>query len=158
VPPDLVSPDARGAEVGADWASLRSRETYLGSERSENRVNTAAGRLRLNQWTASGNWTARRDAIALNKPDGRIAYRFHARDVNLVMGPAVAGKTIRFRVLIDGKPPEAAHGVDVDAQGNGTANEQRMYQLIRQPASITDRLFEIEFLDPGVDAFAFTFG
>jgi thiol-disulfide isomerase/thioredoxin len=158
VPRDLVSPDARGAEVGADWASLRSPETYLGSERTGNRVNTAVERLRLNQWTASGNWTARGDAIALNKPNGRIAYRFHARDVNLVMGPAVAGRSVRFRVLIDGKPPEAAHGVDIDAQGNGTATEQRMYQLIRQPSSIADRLFEIEFADPGLDAFVFTFG
>jgi len=158
VPRDLVSPDARGAEVGADWASLRSPETYLGSGRAENRVNAPAARLRLNQWTISGGWTARRDAVALNKPNGRIAYRFHARDVNLVMGPARADSPVRFRVLIDGKPPEAAHGVDVDSQGNGTAREQRMYQLVRQPGAIGERTFEIEFLDPGVEAFAFTFG
>lgn len=158
VPRDLVSPEASGAEVGADWASLRSPETYLGAERAENRVNTAAARLRLNQWTASGNWTARRDAIALNKPNGRIAYRFHARDVNLILGPAAAGKSIRFRVLVDGKPPGTAHGTDTDAQGNGAVSEQRLYQLVRQPGSIADRLFEIEFIDPGVEAFAFTFG
>jgi hypothetical protein len=158
VPRDLVSPEGRGAEAAADWASLRSAETYLGYERTQSRVNAAAARLRLNQWTASGDWTAKKEAIGLNKPNGRIAYRFHARDVHLVMGPAAAGSTIRFRVLIDGKPPEAAHGVDVDAQGNGTVSEQRLYQLIRQPNRIVDRQFEIEFLDPAVEAFAFTFG
>jgi thiol-disulfide isomerase/thioredoxin len=158
VPRDLVSPDGRGAEAAADWSSLKSRETYLSYERTENRVDAAATRLRLNQWTASGDWMAKKDAIVLNKDNGRIAYRFHARDVHLVMGPALPGKTVGFRVLIDGKPPGAAHGVDTDAQGNGTVSEQRLYQLIRQPNSIIDRLFEIEFIDPGVEAFAFTFG
>lgn len=156
VPRDLVSVEGRGVEAAADWANLRSPETYLGSERGENRVN--AGRLRLNQWTAAGDWMQKKQAIALNKANGRIALRFHARDLHLVMGPAVAGSTIRFRVLIDGKPPGPAHGGDVDAQGNGTLTEQRMYQLIRQPKPIADRTFEIEFLDPGVEAFAFTFG
>jgi hypothetical protein len=97
-------------------------------------------------------------AIALNKANGRIAYRFHARDLHLVMGPAARGSPVRFRVLIDGQPPGAAHGTDVDDQGNGTATEQRLYQLIRQPKPIADRQLEIEFLDPGVEAFAFTFG
>jgi hypothetical protein len=158
VPRDLVSVEGRGVEAAADWANLRSPETYLGSERGENRVNAAAGRLRLNQWTATGEWGQKRQAMALNKPNGRIALRFHARDLHLVMGPALAGSTIRFRVLIDGNPPGAAHGSDVDAQGNGTLTEQRMYQLVRQPKPIADRTFEIEFLDPGVEAFAFTFG
>jgi thiol-disulfide isomerase/thioredoxin len=158
VPRDLVSPDGRGAEAAADWASLRSAETYLGYERTQNRVNAASGRLRLNQWAASGDWTAKKEAIVLNKANGRIGYRFHARDLHLVMGPAVAGSTVRFRVLIDGKPPGDAHGVDTDAQGNGTVTEQRLYQLIRQPDRIADRQFEIEFLDPAVEAFAFTFG
>ena len=90
--------------------------------------------------------------MALNKANGGIAYRFHARDLHLVMGPAAPGTSIRFRVLIDGKPPGAAHGIDVDEQGNGTVTEQRLYQLIRQPKPITDRQFEIEFLDPGVEA------
>jgi hypothetical protein len=99
-----------------------------------------------------------RQAVALNKPGGRIAYRFHARDLHLVMGPAARAAPVRFRVLIDGKPPGAAHGIDVDAQGNGTVGEQRLYQLIRQQQPIDDRRFEIEFLDPGVEAFAFTFG
>ena len=94
----------------------------------------------------------------LNKANGRIAYRFHARDLHLVMGPAVRGTSVRFRVLIDGQPPGAAHGVDVDDQGNGTVTESRLYQLIRQPKPIVDRQFEIEFLDPGVAAFDFTFG
>jgi hypothetical protein len=94
----------------------------------------------------------------LSRPHGRIAHRFHARDLHLVMGPAVAGSAIRFRVLIDGKAPGAAHGLDIDAQGNGTLTGQRMYQLIRQPGPIADRTFEIEFLDAGAEAFAFTFG
>ena len=155
---DLVTPTGRGTEAAPDWASLKSPETYLGTERGENRVNSSAMRLRLNQWTASGDWTAKRQAILLNKPYGRIAYRFRARDLHLVMGPAAAGSTIRFRVLIDGKPPGAAHGIDVDALGNGTVTEQRLYQLIRQPGPIVDRQFEIEFVDPAVEAFAFTFG
>ena len=97
-------------------------------------------------------------AVALNKPSGRIAYRFHARDVHLVMGPALDGKPVRFRVLVDGKPPGAAHGTDVDDQGVGTVTAQRLYQLVRQPAAVDDRTFEIEFLDSGVEAYAFTFG
>ena len=115
-------------------------------------------RLSLNEWALSGDWTVRKDAASLNKAGGRIAYRFHARDLHLVMGPAAPGASVKFRVLIDGKPPGTAHGVDVDEQGNGTVTEQRMYQLIRQPGPIADRQFEIEFFDPGVEAFAFTFG
>ena len=93
-------------------------------------------RLRLNEWALSGEWTVKRDAAVLNKPNGRIAYRFHARDLHLVMGPAAPGTSVRFRVLIDGQPPGAAHGIDVDEQGNGTVTEQRLYQLIRQPKPI----------------------
>lgn len=99
-----------------------------------------------------------KQATVLNKADGRIAYRFHARDLHLVMGPAAQGTSVRFRVRIDGQPPGAAHGIDVDEQGNGTLTEQRLYQLIRQPQPIANRQFEIEFLDAGVAAFAFTFG
>jgi thiol-disulfide isomerase/thioredoxin len=155
---DLVMPEGRGAEAAPDWASLRSPEIYLGPERAANRVFTAPARLRLNQWTVSGNWTPIRQGLVSSKPNGRIAYRFHARDLHLVMGTAAPGTAARFRVLIDGKPPAAAHGADIDAQGNGTVSEQRLYQLVRQPMPITDRLFEIEFLDPAVEAFAFTFG
>jgi thiol-disulfide isomerase/thioredoxin len=158
VPRDLVSVEGRGAEAAADWASLRTPETYLGPERAENRAHTAPARLRLNQWTVSGSWTPKRQALVLSKPHGRIAFRFHARDLHMVMGPAAAGSPVRFRVLIDGMPPGAAHGGDIDAQGNGTVTEQRMYQLIRQPKPIAERTFEIEFLDPAVEAFVFTFG
>jgi len=98
------------------------------------------------------------EATVLNKPNGRIVYRFHARDLHLVMGPSRPGMSVKFRVLLDGKAPGAAHGTDVDEQGDGTVTEQRLYQLIRQPKPIVDRQFEIEFLGPGVEAFAFTFG
>src|SRR5262249_53234794 len=96
--------------------------------------------------------------VALNEANGRIAYRFHARDLHLVMGPQARGKSVRFRVLLDGRPPGVAHGGDLDDQGYGTVSEQRLYQLIRQPKPITERQFEIEFLSSGVEAFAFTFG
>jgi len=114
--------------------------------------------LRLNHWALSGDWTLEQQATVLNEANGRIAYHFHARDLHLVMGPAARGTSVRFRVLIDGQPPGSAHGIDVDEQGNGIVSEQRMYQLIRQPKPIADRHFEIEFLDSGVEAFAFTFG
>ena len=167
---ELVSVDGRGAEAGADWTSLKSPENYVGYERTENfaspggpvldkrRVYAAPARLRLNQWALSGDWTMGNEATVLNKADGRIAYRFHARDLHLVMGPAARGIPVRFRVLIDGQPPGASHGIDIDDQGNGTVTEQRLYQLVRQPKPIVDRQFEIEFLDPGVQAFAFTVG
>ncbi len=166
----LAAVDARGVEAEADWADLKSPENYLGHERTENfvspggavvdkrRVYAAPARVKLNDWALSGDWTVKKDAVVLNKANGRIAYRFHARDLHLVMGAAVRGASVRFRVLIDGQPPGAAHGTDVDEQGNGTVAEQRLYQLIRQSTPIADRQFEIEFLDPGVEAFAFTFG
>jgi thiol-disulfide isomerase/thioredoxin len=167
---DPVAVDARGAEAAADWRSLKSPENYVGYERTENfaspggaapdvrRVYTVPAALKLNEWALSGEWTMAKQGIVLNKANGRIAYRFHARDLHLVMGPLARGASVRFRVLIDGQSPGAAHGLDVDAQGNGTITEQRMYQLIRQPQPIADRQFEIEFLDPGAEAFAFTFG
>jgi len=167
---ELVAVDAVGAEAAADWGSLRSPENYVGYERTEGfaspggavsdkgHVYATPARLRLNHWALSGDWTMKKGATVLNKANGRIAYRFHARDLHLVMGPAARGTSVRFRVLIDGQPPGAGHGTDVDNQGNGTVTEQRLYQLIRQPKPIADRLFEIEFLDPGVEAFAFTFG
>ncbi len=160
----------QGIEVAADLDSLKSPENYVGYQRAENfasaggavsdnsHVYAVPPRLRLNHWALSGDWTVGRQATVLNQANGRIAYRFHARDLHLVMGPAAPGTSARFRVLIDGQPPGAAHGTDVDDQGNGTVDQQRLYQLIRQPAPIADRTFEIEFLDPGVAAFAFTFG
>jgi thiol-disulfide isomerase/thioredoxin len=167
---EAVSVNGSGIEAAPDWKSLRSPENYLSYARGENfsspggavldrpRVYEVPDRLRLNGWALSGDWTVRNDAALLNKPNGRIVYRFHARDVHLVMGPAAPGTSVKFRVLIDGQAPGAAHGGDVDEQGNGTVTEQRLYQLIRQPGPITDRQFEIEFLGTGVEAFAFTFG
>jgi len=166
----LVSVDPRGAEAAADWSSLKSAENYVGYERTEKftspggavpdrrSVYALPARLWLNQWALSGDWTMGKQAIVLNKANGRIAYRFHARDLHLVMGPAARGTSLRFRVLINGRPPGAAHGVDVDDQGDGKVTEQRLYQLIRQPKPIVDRQFEIEFLDSGVEVFSFTFG
>jgi len=167
---ELVSVDGRGVEAAADWKSLSSPENYVGYERTERfaspggavlgkpRVYAVPAHLGLNHWALSGDWSVERRASVLNKANGRIAYRFHARDLHLVMGPAVQGTHVRFRVLIDGQPPGAAHGTDADDQGNGTITEQRLYQLVRQPNAIADRLFEIEFLDPGIEAYAFTFG
>jgi thiol-disulfide isomerase/thioredoxin len=154
---DLVSVTTPGAEAAADWANLQSPETYLGSDRGENQVPWST-RLRLNQWALQGDWTVERQTAVLNRSEGRIAYCFHARDLNLVMTPSAGGKPMRFRILIDRQPPGAAHGVDVDEQGNGTVAEPRMYQLIRQPGPVADREFEIQFLDPGVEVFVFTFG
>jgi thiol-disulfide isomerase/thioredoxin len=167
---NLVSVHPGGAEVGADWGSLGSGENYLGYDRTNKfaspegatfdvrRHYVAPANLRLNQWALSGDWTFGERASALDAANGRITYRFHARDVNLVMGPAKQGTTVRFRALLDGQPPGVAHGADVDERGNGSVSEQRLYQLIRQPKPITDRQLEIEFLDVGVEAFVFTFG
>ncbi|MGD0936284.1 MAG: hypothetical protein ABR922_17150, partial [Streptosporangiaceae bacterium] len=113
---------------------------------------------RLNHWALSGDWTVEEQAVTLNQAGGRIAYRFHARDLHLVMGPTAAGRPVRFRVLIDGQPPGAAHGADVDDHGHGTVTQQRLHQLIRQPGPITNRNFEITFLDPDIQAYVFTFG
>jgi thiol-disulfide isomerase/thioredoxin len=167
---DLVAVEARGAEVAADWDNLWSPENYLGYARTEHfasphgavldtpQVYGVPGRLRLNQWALAGTWTVNRQAIVLDAPDGGIAYRFHARDLHLVMGPAAPGTPVRFRVRLDDQPPGAAHGTDVDEAGDGTVTLPRLYQLIRQPGPITERSFEITFLDPGVQAYAFTFG
>ena len=167
---DLVAVDPGGVGAAADWASLRSPENYHGDERTQNFVSptgsildapyayAAPTRLALNHWALSGDWTVERQAVALNQAGGRILYRFHARDLHLVMAPAGPGTPARFRVLLDGQPPGAAHGTDVDEQGNGALTQPRLYQLVRQPGPVTDRTFEITFLDPGVRAYAFTFG
>jgi len=165
-----VSVDARRFEAAADCGSLKSPENYVGYERTENfaspggavldraRTYQLPAMLHLNEWALAGDWTVKTEAAVLNKPKGGIAYRFHARDLHLVMGPAAPGMSVRFRVRIDGQPPGAAHGIDVDEEGNGAVTEQRLYQLIRQPKPIADRQFEIEFLGSNVEAFAFTFG
>ena len=167
---ELISVNAQGAEAAADWNSLKSGENYLGYDRTEN-FSSSGGpkpdkrheysvpqKLELNCWALSGVWTMGREAIAANQTSGRILYRFHARDLHLVMGSAGSNTPTAFRVSVDGQAPRKAHGVDVDEQGNGTITESRMYQLIRQQSPIVDRQFEIQFLDAGVEAFSFTFG
>jgi thiol-disulfide isomerase/thioredoxin len=172
----MVSPHAGGIEAAADWASLRSPENYTGYERTENFASPgglvpgrphdypAPPQLELNHWALSGSWAAGEQATSLDQAGGQLTYRFHARDLHLVMGtgsgpdggPAAAG--VRFRALLDGQPPGVAHGSDIDAQGHGTVAEPRLHQLIRQPGPIVDRTLEITFLDPGAQAYAFTFG
>jgi len=166
---ELVDVEAHGVEIAADWDNLKSPENYLGYDRTQNfaspgvvlnnpHIYNAPTPLQRNHWALSGDWTIGRQAVALNHPGGRISYRFHARDLHLVMGPAERGTSVRFRVLLDGQPPLIAHGFDINERGEGTVTEQRLYQLIRQSQPISDRQFEIEFLDAGVETFAFTFG
>jgi thiol-disulfide isomerase/thioredoxin len=167
---DLVSVVPKGFEVAADWQSLRTPETYLSFGRSaafaspvqarydEPYAYPAPPRLGLNQWAPSGTWTLAGHAAVLHEPGGRIGFRFQARDVNLVMGPATSGTSVPFRVLLDGQAPGTAHGFDVDDAGNGSVLDQRLYQLIRQPGEIGERLVELEFLEAGVEAYCFTFG
>jgi thiol-disulfide isomerase/thioredoxin len=167
---DLVMVDPRGLEVAADWQTLQSPETYVGYNQStgfaqeaiasfdEPHVYTLPERLRLNSWGLSGTWTVAGHAAALHEPGGRIAFQFHARDVNLVMGPSSRGASIPFRVFVDGQLATDAHGTDVDSDGSGIVSSQGTYQLIRQPAAIADRRFEVEFLDAGVETYCFTFG
>ena len=169
-PADLVKVNATGAEAAADKGNVRSPETYVGYARAENFISPggavkdvahdyAAGNApQLNEWALSGDWTVGPERATLNKKDGSILYRFHARDLHLVLGPGADGKPVRFRVTVDGTVPAASHGTDTDAEGNGVVSEQRLYQLVRQNGAIADRTFEIEFLDPGVQAYAFTFG
>jgi thiol-disulfide isomerase/thioredoxin len=167
---ELAAVDGQGLEAAADWANLRSPESYVGYEQAQNfsspggavvgksRTYAAPARLSLNHWALAGDWTVEKGFAAANKADGRIAYRFHARDVHLVMGAADQSKPVRFRVKIDGAPAGADHGSDVDAEGMGSVREPRLYQLVRQSGAIADRTFEIEFLDPGARAYCFTFG
>ncbi|WP_249674307.1 cytochrome c biogenesis protein DipZ [Pseudomonas abieticivorans] len=167
---DRVSAQAGGVEQGSDKADVASPETYVGYRRSEHFASTpdiaadtaAAYRLpaqpSLNQWGLEGRWMIGSENASLQGPTGKIAYRFHARDLHLVLGPGADGKPVRFRVMIDGKAPDDAHGSDVGADGSGMVTEQRLYQLLRQPGAITDHTFSIEFMDPGVSAYAFTFG
>ena len=166
----LVSVAADGFEAQTDWMNLASPETYLGYEQTQNfaspggvafdesRTYVAPDSLRLNHWALSGDWTIESGASVLNRADGGIAFRFHARDVHLVLRRRERGTSVPFRVLVDGKAPGDAHGLDVDEQGHGTLIEPRLYQLVRDPGPVTDRTFEITFLAPGVEAYAFTFG
>lgn len=166
----LVTVEGRGVEAAADWENLRTPETYLGHARTVNfaspgrslrdqpRTYELPQRLPLNHWALSGSWTMKAEATVLNQPHGRLLYRFHARDVHLVMRPQSRGGTVRFRLSIDGDVPGASRGADVDQQGHGQVSEARMYQLIRQQRPVTERSLELEFLDGGVEVFAFTFG
>jgi thiol-disulfide isomerase/thioredoxin len=168
--PGPVTVEASGIEVAADWTNLRSAENYLGAERTEYfaspervatgvpRRYTAPPRLAADQWALTGHWTVQPDAVLSHEPGGRIACRFSARDVHLVMVPAAGGTPVRFGVRIDGRPPGVHRGDDVDDDGAGTVTEPRLHQLVRQRGPVTDRTFEITFHDPGVRAFAFTFG
>ncbi|HEY0107006.1 MAG TPA: cytochrome c biogenesis protein DipZ [Rhizomicrobium sp.] len=169
VPDGIVDPKAGGALAAADTGEMQSPETYVGYERGQNfasgapatdapQVYATPATLALNQWGLVGEWTIGPQATVLDRAPGRIVFRFHARDLHLVLGPASDGKPVRFRVTIDGRSPGDAHGVDTDSAGDGIVTEQRLYQLIRQKGAIVDRTFAIEFLDPGVQAFAFTFG
>ncbi|CAM0999327.1 Cytochrome c biogenesis protein CcdA [Rhodanobacter sp. Root179] len=169
LPGGYVSDDHRGVEAAASDDPTRSPETYVGYARARNFVGGrvahddahdyhAPSALAANQWSLDGRWTVRDENARLEQAGGAIVYRFRGRDLHLVLGPAADGKPIRFRVTIDGKPPGADHGMDTDADGNGTIDSQRLYQLVRQANGSGERLFEITFLDPGVQAFAFTFG
>jgi len=164
----LVAVDATGAQA-ASAGDVRSPETYVGYDRAENFISRggavkdaahvyALGQPQLNEWGLSGDWTITGEHAALNRPGGGIVYRFHARDLHLVLGPGPDGRPVRFRVTIDGKPPGPSHGVDTDADGRGIIASQRLYQLVRQAGDVSDRTFEIRFIDEGVQAFAFTFG
>jgi cytochrome c biogenesis protein CcdA/thiol-disulfide isomerase/thioredoxin len=161
---------AQGVKMSADNADMLSPETYIGYERADN-FSSAGGesadkahnyaapaRLSLNDWGLAGNWKVGAEHATLGAADGRIVYRFHARDLHLVLGPSADGKPVRFRVSIDGAAPGKDHGTDVAADGAGTVTEQRLYQLVRQTGDVKDHTFAIEFLDPGVEAYSFTFG
>lgn len=168
VPGGVVSVQATGAQAASVTSDVLSPETYIGYDRAEHFVSPggaargarktyAKGNPALNQWSLTGVWTVGKEQATLQQPGGSIVYRFHARDLHLVLG-APAGKPVRFRVTIDGKPPDDSRGMDADAAGAGIVTEQRLYQLIRQHGSVGEHTFEITFLDPGVQAYAFTFG
>ncbi|HVT49967.1 MAG TPA: cytochrome c biogenesis protein DipZ [Dongiaceae bacterium] len=167
---DLVKVSATGEQAASDTADVQSPETYIGMAKQANfaspedllqdetQTYTAPTDLSLNDWGLGGSWNEGAEFATLTQAPGKIVFRFHARDLHLVLGPGADGKPIRFRVKLDGAAPGDAHGTDIDADGNGTVKEQRLYQLIRQPHAVADHTFEIEFLDPGVQAYSFTFG
>lgn len=166
----LVNVDAQGVEAAIDWDNLQSPENYLGYDRTRNFASPGGEvieephhydmptQINLNAWALAGNWTMKHNLIRLNEKYGRVTCRFHARDLHLVMGPTAKGTSMPFQVFLDGQPPLAAHGVDVDERGYGAMNQQRLHQLIRQSEPITDHQFEIVFLNGGVDVYVFTYG
>ncbi|SFJ70365.1 Cytochrome c biogenesis protein CcdA [Bosea sp. OK403] len=162
--------EGQGTQKQADWSNLRSPETYLGHDKAERFASPGSltpdepreyrhpAALPANAWSLSGNWTVGPEFAALNQAGGGLRYRVHARDLHLVLVPGSPDRPVRFRVRIDGAEPGASHGSDIDEQGFGTVRDGRLYQLVRQAGPVTDRTVEIEFLDPGVRAYAFTFG
>jgi cytochrome c biogenesis protein CcdA/thiol-disulfide isomerase/thioredoxin len=165
----MVTPNAPGSEAAPDLGNIRSGETYVGYKEASNFVSPeglkgdaaqdyTTGEPRLNEWGLSGNWTVGPEQARLNKAGGGVTYRFSARDLHLVLGPSSDGKPVRFQVTVDGKTPGAGHGADTDAEGNGTITETRLYQLVRQAGDVEERTFTVRFLDPGVEAYVFTFG
>jgi thiol-disulfide isomerase/thioredoxin len=155
---ETVQVDASGLAEAADWETLRSPETYVGYARGDRPSDQRADRLALNQWSLAGEWSVGEESAVLEAPAGSIAYRFGARDLNLVLTPPASGAAVRFSVRVDGEPPGDAHGVDADESGQGTVDEPRMYQLVRQRGPVAERTCEITFLDAGVQAYVFTFG
>ncbi len=166
---DIVDVKATGAEAASNEADVQSPETYVGYLRAQNFVDDAgtvndtshdyvAATPKLNEWGLAGNWTVGPQEATSNSADSRLYYRFHARDLHLVLGPSADGKPVRFQITVDGKPPADSHGVDTDANGNGVVTGQRLYQLVRATGPVSDHTFEIKFLDPGAQAYAFTFG
>jgi hypothetical protein len=170
IPSGFVAPEGRGVEAPPGPTPPQSEETYTGYARAHtfltqdgvvrDRTHTYRGTVPLHtdEWSLTGDWTIERERVVLARPAGRIAYRFHARDLHAVLGPTDDAKPVRFRVLVDGQPPLVDHGADIDAQGYGTIDTHRLFQLVRQAESRKDRLFEIEFLDAGAQAYVFTFG
>ncbi|MCP1441512.1 cytochrome c biogenesis protein CcdA/thiol-disulfide isomerase/thioredoxin [Pseudomonas sp. GGS8] len=166
----LINANAQGVQLAPDMNEVQSPETYVGYRRAEHfapetglvpdkaTAYSPPSQLALNDWSLDGQWAVGPERAVSIAADSRIVYRFHARDLHLVLGPGADRKPVRFKVLIDGKPPGDAHGIDVAPDGSGSVTEQRLYQLVRQSAGVKDRTFSIEFLDPGVSAYAFTFG
>jgi cytochrome c biogenesis protein CcdA/thiol-disulfide isomerase/thioredoxin len=166
----LINASAEGVQLAPDMTEVQSPETYVGYQRAEHFVPetslvpdkvsaySAPSQLALNDWSLDGQWNVGPERATSSAPASRIVYRFHARDLHLVLGPGADHKPVRFKVLVDGKAPGDAHGTDVAPDGSGNVTEQRLYQLVRQTGGVTDRTFSIEFLDPGVSAYAFTFG
>ena len=170
MPSGAVGVQVQGVEAAADTSDVRSPETYVGFGRAEHFASPGGFRMgaektyvapaypALNEWGFEGKWADNLQRAVLDSAGGKIVFHFHARDLHLVLGPTNDGKPVRFRVTIDGQAPGENHGVDTDAQGNGIVTDHRLYQLVRQKGTVTDHIFTIEFEDPGVQAFSFTFG
>jgi thiol-disulfide isomerase/thioredoxin len=170
MPGSTVSVHGQGVEAEAAMSEVQSPETYIGYARAANFASpggiwqdleksyTAPAQPRLNEWGLAGKWVDHGQVAVLKAAGGKIVFRFHARDLHLVLGPTADGKPVHYRVSVDGHAPGDSHGVDTDAEGNGVVSEHRLYQLVRQRGAVGDHVFQIEFEEPGVQAFSFTFG